>query len=264
MEIRKFAMNQGTVLGLILALIASVFWMIGIDERESIIQSLINNLLIIGFLSYSIINYRNSIGNGFITYSNYLKLGTSIAFFSSVIMAFYTFMYITYLNPEMLVNISNMTEQSILQTTPEASEEELEMALEISSKLTQPHFLMIYAVLGGTFMGFLWSIVILWFWGNWLLFEKANEEGWYSLIPLYSILVKLRIVGKPEWWILLYFVPLVNIIVHIIIINELRKCFRKDDMYTIALFFLGFIFQARLGINNDEYINPNNSQLDNI
>ena len=83
MEIRKFAMNHGTVLGLILALIASVFWMIGVEERESIIPSLINNLLIIGFLFYSITNYRDGIGNGFIAYSNSLKLGTSIAFFSS-------------------------------------------------------------------------------------------------------------------------------------------------------------------------------------
>jgi hypothetical protein len=163
MEIRKFAMNHGTVLGLILALIASVFWMIGIDERESIIPSLINNLLIVGFLFYSITNYRDSIGNGFISYSSSLKLGISIAFFSSVIMAFYTFMYITYLNPEMLADISNMTEQTILQSNPEVSEEELEMALEISNKLMQPHFLMIMGVLGGTFMGFLFSAVISFF-----------------------------------------------------------------------------------------------------
>ncbi|MDA7578093.1 DUF4199 domain-containing protein [Flavobacteriales bacterium] len=163
MEIRKFAMNYGTVLGLILALIASVFWMIGIEERESIIPSLTNNLLIIGFLFYSITNYRDSIGSGFIAYSSSLKLGTSIAFFSSVIMAFYTFMYITYLNPEMLANISDMTEQTILQTNPEVSEEELEMALEISSQLMQPHFLMIMGVLGDTFMGFLFSAVISFF-----------------------------------------------------------------------------------------------------
>ena len=163
MEIRKFAMNYGTVLGLILALIASVFWMIGVEERESIIPSLINNLLIIGFLFYSITNYRDGIGNGFIDYSNSLKLGTSIAFFSSVIMAFYTFIYITYLNPAMLADISDMTEQTILQTNPEVSEEELEMALEISSQLMQPHFLMIMGVLGGTFMGFLFSAVISFF-----------------------------------------------------------------------------------------------------
>ena len=67
MEIRKFAMNHGTVLGLILALIALVFWMIGIDEQESMSPFLINNILIIGFFYYSITNYRDGIGNGFIT-----------------------------------------------------------------------------------------------------------------------------------------------------------------------------------------------------
>jgi hypoxanthine-guanine phosphoribosyltransferase len=63
----------------------------------------------------------------------------------------------------MLANISDMTEQTILQTNPEVSEEELEMALEISSQLMQPHFLMIMGVLGGTFMGFLFSAVISFF-----------------------------------------------------------------------------------------------------
>jgi hypothetical protein len=264
MDTKKFAMNYGTVLGLVLVAIAVIMWSVGADDKQSVIPALLNNGITIGFIAYAIIQYRDINNNGFISYAESLKLGTTVAFFSSIILAFYQFIYISYLDPNALSEIMKITEQAMLESNPEISDEELDMALQMTGKFMQPHWMMIMGVLGGTFMGFLWSIVILWFWGNWLLFEKANEEGWYSLIPLYSILVKLRIVGKPEWWILLYLVPLVNIIVHIIIINELRKCFRKDDMYTIALFFLGFIFQPRLGINNDEYISPNNSQSNNI
>ena len=53
MEIRKFAINYGTVLGLFLVLVASAFWMLGVDEQESVLPSIINNLSIIGFLFYS-------------------------------------------------------------------------------------------------------------------------------------------------------------------------------------------------------------------
>ena len=163
MDTRKFSMNYGAVLGLCLALIALLFWVLGIDEQQSVIPSILNNVVIIGFLVYAISQYRDNLNNGFISYGESLKLGTSIAFFSSVIMAFYTFIYITYLNPDMLANIMNMTEQAILESDPEISDQDLDLALSMISKFTQPHWLMIMGVLSGTFMGFFYSVVISFF-----------------------------------------------------------------------------------------------------
>ena len=163
MDTRKFAMNYGAVLGLFLALIALILWVLGFDEQQSAIPSILNNVVIIGFLFYVITHYRDTFNGGYISYSQSLKLGTSVAFFSSVLMAFYTFVYITYLNPDMLSNILNMTEQTVLQSNPEISEEELDLALEMTGKLTQPHWIMIMGVLSGTFMGFFYSLVLSFF-----------------------------------------------------------------------------------------------------
>ncbi len=156
-------MNYGAVLGLFLACIALFLWVLGIDEQQSVIPSLLNNLVIIGFIIYAISYYRDNVNNGFISYSQSLKLGTTIAFFSSVIMAFYSFIYITYLNTDMLTEILKMTEQAVLQTDPEISEKDLNLALEMTSRLTQPHWLMIMGVLSGTFMGFFYSAIISFF-----------------------------------------------------------------------------------------------------
>jgi len=156
-------MNYGAVLGLILILIALLSWVLGVDEQESMVPSIINNIVIIGFLYYSILQFRDKINNGFISYSESLKLGTTVAFFSSVIMAFYTFIYISYLNPDMLANIIYMTEQAVLESNPEISEEELDLALEMTGNFTQPHWLMIMGVLSGTFMGFFYSAIISFF-----------------------------------------------------------------------------------------------------
>ncbi len=163
MDTRKFAMNYGAVLGLCLALIALILWVLDVDEQQSIIPSMLNNVVIIGFLFYVITYYRDTFNGGYISYSQSLKLGTSVAFFSSVLMAFYTFVFITYLNPDMLSNILNMTEQAVLQSNPEISEEELDLALEMTGKLTQPHWIMIMGVLSGTFMGFFYSLVLSFF-----------------------------------------------------------------------------------------------------
>lgn len=163
MDFRRFSMNYGAILGLFLIVIALTVWLLGIDEQQSVIPSILNNMVIIGFLVYVITIYRDNYNGGFISYSKSLKLGTSVAFFSSVIMAFYSLVYIMYLEPDMLNKVLKTTEQAVLQTNPEISEEELELALSMTSKLFQPHWLMIMGVLSGTFMGFFFSSIISFF-----------------------------------------------------------------------------------------------------
>jgi hypothetical protein len=55
----------------------------------------------------------------------------------------------------------------------------------------------------------------------WRIYEKAGKPGWASIIPIYNILVQLEILGRPWWWLLLMFVPFVNIVIGIIIIFDL-------------------------------------------
>ena len=166
MDTRKFGMNYGALLGGCLVLVSLIVWILGIDEQRSVVPSILNNLLVIGFLVYAVRNYRDNFNDGFISYSQCLKLGTTVAFFSSAIVAFYTFIYITYLNPEMLYDILNMTEQSILQSDPEISDEDLDLALEMAGRFTQPHWLMMMGIISGTFMGFLYSLFISFFLKN--------------------------------------------------------------------------------------------------
>lgn len=156
-------MNYGAILGSCLVFMALLFWLLGLDEQKSIVPSILNNGIIILFLIYTIIQYRDNQHNGFISYSSSLKLGTTVAFFSSVIMALFTFIYISYLNPGMLFEILETTEQAILEADPEISEEMLDLQLEMAGRFMQPHWMMIMSVLGGTFMGFFYSLIISFF-----------------------------------------------------------------------------------------------------
>ena len=160
MDTKKFAMNYGAVLGLCLVAFAIIMWSVGADDKQSVIPALLNNGITIGFIAYAIIQYRDINNNGFISYAESLKLGTSVAFFSSIILAFYQFIHISYLDPNALSEIMKITEQAMLESNPEISDEDLDMALEMTSKFMQPHWMMIMGMLGGTFMGFLYSLII--------------------------------------------------------------------------------------------------------
>lgn len=90
----------------------------------------------------------------------------------------------------------------------------------------------------------------------WRIFEKAGKPGWASLIPIYNTLILLAIVGKPWWWIFLFFIPVVNIIFAIWMLNLLSLSFGKGVGFTLGLIFLSIIFYPILAFSNAEYVGP--------
>src|SRR6188472_1691151 len=86
--------------------------------------------------------------------------------------------------------------------------------------------------------------------GQWKTFEKAGQPGWACLIPVYNWYIMLKIGGKPGWWLLLFLIPLVNIIFAIRTINMISKSFGKDEGFTVGLIILSFIFWPILGFGD--------------
>lgn len=99
-------------------------------------------------------------------------------------------------------------------------------------------------------------IAILTVAGKWKVYEKAGKPGWAALIPIYTWIVMLEIVGKPVWWVILFFIPCVNIIFLIWTINLMSKSYGQSEGFTIGLILLGFIFWPILGFGSYQYIGP--------
>ena len=85
--------------------------------------------------------------------------------------------------------------------------------------------------------------LILWFvlqgTAYYKFFEKAGEEGWKGFVPIYNYYVHLGIIGRPLWWVLLLFVPVINFFVALTMHLDLMKSFGK---YTYVDQVLGVVF----------------------
>src|SRR3990167_3980068 len=90
----------------------------------------------------------------------------------------------------------------------------------------------------------------------WKIFVKANQPGWAAIVPIYNVVVMLQIVKKPTWWVILTFIPFVNIIIGFIITYELAKIFGKRLGFTIGLILLPIIFIPILGFGKATYMPP--------
>lgn len=87
----------------------------------------------------------------------------------------------------------------------------------------------------------------------WKVFEKAGKPGWGAIVPIYNIILMLEIAGKPLWWIILFFIPIVNIVIDIIVSIEIANRFSKGTGFGVGLALLPFIFYPILGFGDAKY-----------
>ena len=106
-----------------------------------------------------------------------------------------------------------------------------------------------FGLVGAFYLAFLVLILA----SFWRVFAKAGRPGWASLIPIYNGYVLLKIAGKPGWWLLLMFIPLVNIIVSILAVVGLANSFGKGGGFAAGLIFLPFIFYPILAFSDAQY-----------
>ena len=93
--------------------------------------------------------------------------------------------------------------------------------------------------------------------GLWKKFEKAGQPGWTAVIPIYNIYILLKVAGRPGWWLILLFIPFVNIVINIIVAIDIAKAFGQSAVFG---FFLNFLFGGIgfviLGFGNYQYLGP--------
>ena len=84
---------------------------------------------------------------------------------------------------------------------------------------------------------FLFFVVVqlIHFLGTWKLYKAAGKSAWQAAVPLYNAVVLMGIIKRPKWWVLLLFIPIVNLIIFPVlwvgILKSFGKTTAKDGAY---------------------------------
>jgi hypothetical protein len=89
--------------------------------------------------------------------------------------------------------------------------------------------------------------------GVWMTFVKAGKPGWGAIIPFYNWYLLIKVAGRPGWWFILYFIPFVNIVIHIIVCIDVAKNFEHGAGFGILLWLFPFIMFLVLGFGSSQY-----------
>ncbi len=89
---------------------------------------------------------------------------------------------------------------------------------------------------------FILIIQIIHFLGTWKLYVKAGRKAWEAAIPIYNAIVLMQIINRPKWWVLLLFIPIINLLMFPVIWVETIRSFGRNSLLEtwLVILTLGF------------------------
>lgn len=108
------------------------------------------------------------------------------------------------------------------------------------------------AVAGGVFFVYI-ALLILAIVSLWKVFSKAGQPGWAAIIPIFNAYILLKTAGKPGWWLLLFLIPLVNLVIGILVVLALAERFGKGAGFGVGLLLLPIVFLPMLAFGSATY-----------
>jgi signal peptidase I len=114
-------------------------------------------------------------------------------------------------------------------------------------------------------------VQIIHFLGTWKLYEAAGRKRWEAGIPVYNAIVLMKIIGRPTWWTLLLFIPIINLIMFPVIWIETLRSFGKKSsldtflgIITFGLYIYYVNYTQKLDYVVDRSIQPQNKTADTV
>jgi len=83
-------------------------------------------------------------------------------------------------------------------------------------------------------------IQVVHFLGTWKLYVKAGRQAWEAAIPVYNAVVLMKIINRPWWWVILLFIPIVNLLMFPVVWVETIRSFGKNSRLDTILVILTF------------------------
>ena len=103
--------------------------------------------------------------------------------------------------------------------------------------------------------------------GMWKVFTKAGQPGWAVLIPIYNVIVLLRVAGLPWYWVFALFlqiIPIIGLLAIVVLavmcLHRISTRFGQGVGFTIGLTLLGPIFWLILGFGDSKYLGEQPAQ----
>jgi hypothetical protein len=167
-----FLLNQSALTGIILVCISVVFYLL--DMSQSSAENWSIYLVFSALLFWGIQKYRDEVNEGEITYAHALGTGFKISLYASIIVAFYNYIFLTFIDPSFIDVLLTTSYNSYLELGMD--EDAAAEAVKQAETFMSPSFLAFSSVISFTIFGTLLSLVVAFFTKRESNTPKIEEE----------------------------------------------------------------------------------------
>ncbi len=146
MYIALFVGGANIILGLL-------FWAVNLSD-SGLTQLLTYFVLLMGII-IGTVSFRNKELNGTMSYGKAFTSGLLISDFTAIILAFFFFILIKFIDPELLTKIKETSIENMLERNPNMSEAEIDKM----SFMYSAGWMTFFSVIGNTLIGLLLSLI---------------------------------------------------------------------------------------------------------
>ena len=107
--------------------------------------------------------------------------------------------------------------------------------------------------------------------GTWKLYVKAGRKAWEAFVPVYNGIILMQIINRPKYWILLLFIPVINLFLFPIIWIETLRTFGKKSTLDMVLgvvtlgFYIAYVnYTQEVNYHANRDLTPPNKTMDTL
>lgn len=88
----------------------------------------------------------------------------------------------------------------------------------------------------------------------WRVFSKAGYPGWLAIIPIVNVFTLVKVAGFSAWFGLLYIVPIVGFVFHLIVSLRVGRAFGHGAVFSVFFLWIFYIIGFFVvGFGSDTY-----------
>lgn len=157
-SIWKNSVNYGLIAGILMIALSIILWLTGMMENK-----------FLGYLSYLILafamyigatNWRDKFNEGWMSYGESFKTGFFVTLIAAVLGLIYSYVFFNFIDLEFIGTIAAKSEEAILESNPNISDEDLDRAMEMTSKFTSATVLTIFGFIFTVIFGTIISAIV--------------------------------------------------------------------------------------------------------
>ena len=168
---KQIALTYGLILGFVSIAFAVVLYAMGKHLDGGSLNTIGSLVITIGIIVFGLRTFK--IGNGgFLSLSEALKTGLAIVLIGTIISLLYTYVFMTYIEPNFMSQVMELQQKKALEANPNLTDEQLEAMETITKKFSSPMIIMAVGLVWSLFIGFVISLIAG------LIMKKAPEQDY--------------------------------------------------------------------------------------